>query len=308
MKAPKKILLVLTGGTISCRSENGVRFLSRADAIRPYGTPEASHPLLDLYRLDGGDADKFVTVCPYCILSENLSLRHLEKLLSTVACELNKNIYYGVIIAHGTDTLEFTRSLCRFFSEAYHIPVPIEFAYAYAPYAPNPDGTPGFAWDGYRCFKAAVEAIERVRPTLIGADGIRPQPPDLSRCSDGLPSAPTGCCAAGKPGAGDSPSALRPPQSTYLSDDVFILKAFPGMDGSLRFDNRIKRILIEGYHSCTAPVDPVLELAKKYKCYVCSPEPFSDKYDTMLTLEKHGVVFLTGSTTDIYAQMLLGLV
>jgi len=259
MAKPKKILLALTGGTISSASITGARFLKS-------GVP-LSQPLLDIYRADGGDTDKFEVVRPYHILSENLSIRHLDVLLGNIIGELNKNLYCGVVIVHGTDTLEFTRSVCKFLPEVYQFPVPIEFAYSFNTF----DGFDGLNWDGYKCFKNAVEKIGK-------AYSENPLMPKMSNTYAGL------------------------------TDDVFILKAFPDLDPDLTFGDKIKRVLIEGYHSCTAPVEPVLELAKRYRCYVCSPEIVAEKYDTTLTLEKHGVVFLAGSTTDIYAKMLLGII
>jgi len=256
----KKILLVLTGGTI-CSITDAAGINSLTDC-----------PLLVLYEKNGGDIAKFHSVMPYgeLIFSENLSIAHLNRLFEKIITELNKNIYCGVIIVHGTDTLEFTQSVCKLLPDIYQIPVPIEFAYAYSPY-PN-DEKLNAMWDGYERFVNAIANIER----------IYAQNPFVTKVKN---------------------------RYIPLSDDVFILKAFPNMGAEVSFGSGIKRVLIEGYHSCTAPVDAIAKLAEKgdIKYYICSFEPFKTKYDTMVELEKKGVVFLTGALTDIYAKMLLNI-
>ena len=47
------------------------------------------------------------TVAPYTVLSENLSAEYLEKLRSCVEDNLNSG-YDGIVVTHGTDTLQYS--------------------------------------------------------------------------------------------------------------------------------------------------------------------------------------------------------
>lgn len=91
-----KILTVFTGGTIACSSVGGVL------------SPDSGNSflLLDMYKqLD--EKTEFETAFPYSILSENLSEENLDKLYSCLK-GYDLSGFNGVIIAHGTDTLQYT--------------------------------------------------------------------------------------------------------------------------------------------------------------------------------------------------------
>ena len=91
-----RILTVFTGGTIGSSLSKG--------AISPKA--ENAFLLLKLYNEKYGAAE-FDTVAPYTILSENLSAEYLEKLRSCVEENLNSG-YDGIIVTHGTDTLQYS--------------------------------------------------------------------------------------------------------------------------------------------------------------------------------------------------------
>ena len=91
-----RILTVFTGGTIGSSLSKG--------AISP--NAENAFLLLKLYREKYGAAE-FDTVAPYTILSENLSAEYLEKLRSCVEDNLNSG-YDGIVVTHGTDTLQYS--------------------------------------------------------------------------------------------------------------------------------------------------------------------------------------------------------
>ena len=91
-----KILTVFTGGTIACSSKCGV--------LSP--EKENGYMLLDMYR-DHDRSVEFDTVEPYCILSENLQAENLNALYDCISgYDLTR--YDGVIVCHGTDTLQYT--------------------------------------------------------------------------------------------------------------------------------------------------------------------------------------------------------
>ena len=91
-----RILTVFTGGTIGSSLSKG--------AISP--NAENAFLLLKLYREKYGAAE-FDTVAPYTVLSENLSAEYLEKLRSCVEDNLNSG-YDGIVVTHGTDTLQYS--------------------------------------------------------------------------------------------------------------------------------------------------------------------------------------------------------
>ena len=91
-----RILTVFTGGTIGSSLSEG--------AISP--KTENAFLLLNLYKEKYGAAE-FDTVAPYTILSENLRAEYLEKLRSCVEENLGRG-YDGIIVTHGTDTLQYS--------------------------------------------------------------------------------------------------------------------------------------------------------------------------------------------------------
>lgn len=91
-----KILTLFTGGTIACSSKGGVLSPDKDNGFL----------LLDMYRETDGTVD-FTAEMPYSILSENLCAENFNTLWSCVSAhDLSK--YDGVIVCHGTDTLQYT--------------------------------------------------------------------------------------------------------------------------------------------------------------------------------------------------------
>lgn len=108
-----KILTVFTGGTIGSTLKDGFIAPEKAQA----------YTLIDNYRYRGDDGVEFDTVCPYIALSENLNAEKLNLLIKTVADNL-KNGYDGIIITHGTDTLQYSAAAVGF---AFGAELPIVF-------------------------------------------------------------------------------------------------------------------------------------------------------------------------------------
>ena len=88
-----KILVMFTGGTIGSVNSNGFAAPDR----------KANYTLLENYK---GDAE-FETVNLLSMLSENLTATEIEQIVSAVFENQNKG-YDGIIITHGTDTLQYT--------------------------------------------------------------------------------------------------------------------------------------------------------------------------------------------------------
>lgn len=93
-----EILVIFTGGTIGSKAQNGW--------ISPNG--DTSSLLLAKYRSVTGDNEtNFTTLSPYTILSENLSADELNLLTDCIFKESKKD-YDGIIVTHGTDTLQYS--------------------------------------------------------------------------------------------------------------------------------------------------------------------------------------------------------
>ena len=91
-----KILVVFTGGTIGSAVADG--WISPAS--------EMKYLLIEKYREITGDDMPFDSLTPYTILSENLCAENINSLIKCVSENINK--YDGIIITHGTDTLQYS--------------------------------------------------------------------------------------------------------------------------------------------------------------------------------------------------------
>lgn len=91
-----KILVIFTGGTIGSAVTDG--WISPAS--------EMKYLLIEKYRERTGDDRHFDTLTPYTILSENISAENINSLIKCVGENINN--YDGIIVTHGTDTLQYS--------------------------------------------------------------------------------------------------------------------------------------------------------------------------------------------------------
>ena len=98
-----KILVIFTGGTISCTNKSG--FLSPS--------ANADKSVIDEYRKANGNDIEFEAITPFTVLSENLCAETLNTLINTVYEKINQG-YDKIIICHGTDTLRFSAAALAF--------------------------------------------------------------------------------------------------------------------------------------------------------------------------------------------------
>lgn len=109
-----KILVIFTGGTIG----------SSVNSHSGYIAPDSSNNylLLDLYKKKYSEAAEFDTLQGYSILSENLNGAYLTKLCDIVTGQLQNN-YDGIIVTHGSDTLQYSAAALKFACGNVTIPV-----------------------------------------------------------------------------------------------------------------------------------------------------------------------------------------
>ena len=109
-----RILEIFTGGTIGSAMKDGYITASEENLAR----------LLDKYKaMPGSRSDiEIDTCCPYTILSENLSGEHLNMLADCIRENIGRD-YCGIIITHGTDTLQYTAAALSIILENAPIPV-----------------------------------------------------------------------------------------------------------------------------------------------------------------------------------------
>lgn len=133
-----KIAVIFTGGTIGSTIKGGYANVDE----------EAKFALLQPFLSD--PEVEFVPFSPYFVLSENLSAHHINLLQNQIEACLEKD-FDGIVVTHGTDTLQYAAVAAELaFSTA---PIPIVFVSASFPLEdPKTNGFVGF--------KAALELIK----------------------------------------------------------------------------------------------------------------------------------------------------
>ncbi len=134
-----KILTIFTGGTIGSAEHGGF--------ITP--DPSMKYRLISDYKKKFSHDIEFITLEPYTILSENLSGQTLTKLVECVCDNIDTDVE-GIIVAHGTDTLQYSAAATAFCLG--HETKPVVFVSANYPLDNK-------LTNGYINFEAAVEFI-----------------------------------------------------------------------------------------------------------------------------------------------------
>lgn len=106
-----KILVIFTGGTIGSSVADGW--------IGP--NEDMKYLLVNKYCEATGDGMHFSTLSPYTVLSENLSAEHLNILIKSVSENIEK--YDGIIVTHGTDTLQYSAAALSYALGGDTVPV-----------------------------------------------------------------------------------------------------------------------------------------------------------------------------------------
>lgn len=136
----KKILVVLTGGTIGSRIEGTTIDI----------TDVSSYHLISLYRERYGDRHEFEVINPISVLSENMRPQIWTELVHAL-WNVKWEDYSGAIITHGSDTLAYTSAFLGMLFSYASVPIVLT--------ASNyPLGTKGS--NGLVNFRSCVELIE----------------------------------------------------------------------------------------------------------------------------------------------------
>ena len=107
-----KLLFIFTGGTIGSTAHRGT---ISTDTKKPY-------ILLETYRAIHGLDMEYDVKEPYTALSENNTGTTLRLLMESVACYVNAG-YDGIVITHGTDTLQYSAAALSYAFADTKIPI-----------------------------------------------------------------------------------------------------------------------------------------------------------------------------------------
>ena len=108
-----KILVIYTGGTIGSANTDG--------SIAP--SDDAKSLVVEMYKKEYGSEVEFEFANPYTILSENLDGKSLVSLAKAVKDGIAKGIYDGIIVTHGSDTIQYSSSMLCYALGLSTIPV-----------------------------------------------------------------------------------------------------------------------------------------------------------------------------------------
>ena len=108
-----KVLVIMTGGTISSFERDG--YLAPQSDIGDILKNEYINVTCD-------KDTEFEFLSPFTILSENLTAENLNNLMDVIRASIDKG-YNGIIITHGTDTLQYSAACLGFAFSDTKIPI-----------------------------------------------------------------------------------------------------------------------------------------------------------------------------------------
>ena len=238
-----KLLVIFTGGTISCTEHGGAL------------SPSAVQPFLLLERRP---EISFDTLTPFTVLSENMNTGHWKQLYDCIQSRINDG-YDGIIVAHGTDTLAYTAAFLSFSLGLCEVPVVLVSAnYPLGDSRSN----------GFDNFDAALSFIESHcgRGVFVSYRNSGDDRAVIHRGAELLPHAPYSDSVYSLFGniygtVKNGIFAACPDYAERFDDSltgqmpngtVVWLRAHVGMAYPV-LTNGVKAVLLEGYHSGTLP-------------------------------------------------------
>ncbi len=291
-----RILVIFTGGTIGSEV--------REAWIAPDVGMKAR--LLEQYRRTHGDEICFDTVEPYRILSENLEAAHLNALFACVQEHLNQG-YDGILVTHGTDTLQYTAAALRYVFGAVRQPI-VLVSSNYPLTDPRANGG--------RNFEAAVEFLKTDRRAGVFAAYANEGEPvrilSASRLlSHGeMQDALFSVSEADRDQAEDCPlGEVR----LHSDSGILVVSSYPGDRFSYSLEG-IRAVLMRPYHSGTLatasePLRSFCFLARQQRIPVFLTGVYSSvSYDSTRGFEELGIQVLPKSAfPSMYMKLWLGI-
>ncbi len=312
----KKVLLVLTGGTIGSCEKSGV-----------ISADPKSCRILDIYhsRSFGSDIE-FVTEMPYNILSENLNADNWKTLIAFIL-SYDLHDFEGIIITHGSDTLSYTSAMLGICLHGMKLPVVIT-ASDFVPDDPRSNALANF--------KAAVDLIlqkksgvytvyknktdkyanifiptrlceaDRINDIFAHADGSAPAYID----ENGLISE-NNCSVELKKLETKENSIEINTRAIEFDKKVLLIHPYPDMNyDDILINDNVYAVLHVTYHSGTVSSDAAVLLdkckEKNIPLFLCSLKNSRSLYETSNTLIKNGAVPLYNINTEsAYAKLML---
>lgn len=250
------ILVIFTGGTIGSIVSGEHISVNKEDKYR----------LISLYKEKYNSNNiHFHTISPYTILSENLNGDSMRLLGETVINSLATNQYNGIIITHGSDTLQYSASMLDLLLPNPSVPIFL-VASNYVLDDPRANGMDNFA--------AAIDTITRVCEQRDSVENFLAENYNHVfvpyRNSNGIVKLHRGAYTL--PHASfsddlysldtnvvnyeDSCSLSINTNTLHLPDNnvsgILLLRTYPGMVyPTLKEDSSIRAILLDSYHSGT---------------------------------------------------------
>lgn len=192
-----KILVIGTGGTIGCTRDDNIHL-------------DAPFKILDYMKFENVEFD---CVSPFTILSENMDFGCWQSLIDYISA-VDFNAYRGVVVLHGSDTLNFTGALLA--NAFYDKPIVLV-----ASDKPVEDKTA----NGFKNFEMAVKFI------LSGIDSVYISYDEIYRAEKNEP--------------------LKNP--ALKQKNILVISPYVGIDyNSYNLDD-VQVVLHTMYHSATAP-------------------------------------------------------
>lgn len=109
----KKVLIILTGGTIGSQSSGGVLDTDDTALSKP----------VDVYREKYGCDIEFEIVSPLITLSENMTPSKIGLICKAVKENILRSDISGIIVTHGSDTLSYTANVMAYVFSGIDLPV-----------------------------------------------------------------------------------------------------------------------------------------------------------------------------------------
>lgn len=257
-----KICVVFTGGTIGSSKKDGKVSLSNS----------TGKLLLDKYFERYGRSVEFTILTPAEFLSENVQVDDLYKIVEFIK-GIDYSSYDGIILTHGTDTLDFTAS---YLSHTLSIPIPVVLVSALYPLM-------DLRSRGVENFYLAVEFIKKSRKKGVYISYTNPRSTTAiypatcitsAREMTGKIESVKGIVARKK---GDDiafnpryeEEEVKKFDSHLLSDEVFTFRVSALQDLSrVSFSEKPKIVILSPYHSgtvCTVGKYDIKKFLQKMK-------------------------------------------